>query len=149
VLASIDGYEGNYTAAIAVLEPLAAKIDDLSVVNNLAWARIMAGQIDDKAEKNSLHILQNENADAAELHSAAVVLVARGKVAMGAELFERLLGRTSSEPWKDSQWQLRAQILQSLGFSADAKEAWSHVTDEDVDFVRLRARALQEMANTP
>ena len=143
--AALLARQGSYGEAVAILEKIAARTDDLGVINNLVWYRYVDGQIDETTEKQSSRIIANEHASEASLHSAAAVLLARGRLPRAAQLGALRLARLDGEQWDDAQWHLKAELLQAFGFREEARAAWAHISDEDVDFARLKARALEEL----
>lgn len=125
-------HRGRYGEAVETLEALRRdRVQGVDVRNNLAWARLMAGRIDDELERDALGLIEGGEAGGeaseAALHTAAMVLLERGRVLDAAELGEKRLKHLKGKP-DAGQWLLRGRLRQILGFSELAKAAYAKVS---------------------
>lgn len=145
--ASVAEREGNHVEARKIYEAAYARTNDEDLVNNLLWARYMTGLADEESEKMARALTAKKSASPAELHTAAVVLVERGKIPEAAQLAQRLALRTPENEPDEALLQLRAQLLQSLGFATEAKSAWNALKPKEPtsDIAQLKARGLRDL----
>jgi tetratricopeptide (TPR) repeat protein len=141
--AMVDLRAGRYDEAIKTLEALQRdKSEGVDVRNNLIWARLMAGKLDEQTERETIR-LTNERSSEATLHTAAMVLLERGRVLEAANFGERRqlgLGDELDEP----QWLFRGRLLNLLGFPELGREALNKVK-EDPELVDLAGRFRRAM----
>lgn len=131
---------GRYGDAVQVLEKLRAeKGEGVDVSNNLLWARLMARTLDDDAERESMRLISSERKPSdSEVHTAAMVLLERGKVKQAAELGLRRSQNLAKVD--DAQWLFRGRLLKSLGYPDQSKLAFAKMTNEDPELNDLRKR---------
>ena len=129
---------GKYDEAVRTLEALEReKGAGINVRNNLHWARLMAGKLDDETERDTLSMANEKEAVEAELHTAAMVLLERGRVVEAAEIAEKLHLKLGAVP-NGSEWLLRGRLLQLLDFADLSHAAYARVGDDPnlTDLVR-------------
>jgi len=104
----------------------------------------MAGRLDDDAERQARRITAEDIKDVnrATLHTAALVLLERGRVQEAAGLAVRLhaLERAQHEETMDDEWLLRGRLLSVLGFSAQSQAAFAQMREDDPGFRDLIRR---------
>lgn len=125
--------------AFDVLKKLRSdKGSTVDVRNNLLWAQYMAQKLDDEAEREATAMADDKARDAA-LHTAAMVMLERGRVNEAADYgnrrFQDLDGKMD-----DAQWAYRARLLQVLGYDDEAKAAWAKVSADDAELTELKRR---------
>jgi tetratricopeptide (TPR) repeat protein len=133
---------GRYGEALDTLTALEAeKGSSKGLENNLLWARLMAGRLDADSERDAARMGSEKSVSSAELHTAALILLERGRAADGAQLAtQRLRGLgLESDP---AQALLRARLLQLLGYDEPARTLYAKVGNDDPELSDLRRRFL-------
>jgi Flp pilus assembly protein TadD len=145
--ASVAEREGRYADARATYEAVYARTNDEDLINNLLWARYMTGLHDEESEKMANTLSAKKTASTSELHTAAAVLVARGKVPAAAQLAQRIALRSPPGTPDDPRLQLKAELLGTLGFVAEAKTTWNQLALKDglSDMARLKEKGLKAL----
>ncbi len=138
-------HQGRYREAAKTLEALQRDhVQGVDVRNNLVWARLLAGPIDDELERDALRLAEAGEASEAALHTAAMVLLERGRVLDAAEFGEKRLARLGGKP-DDGQWLLRGRLGQVLGLSEVSRAAYAKVSSKrDPELGVLVKRFLSE-----
>ena len=140
----LELHSGKYAEALKTLQELQTeKGHGTSVNNNLIWAHLMAGKLDEETEREALRLADESDADTASLHTAAMVLLERGRVldaaGYGAHRHIRI------EPdMDDAQWLFRGRLLQLLGFTEASQLAYGKIGTDDPELVELRHRYTNE-----
>ncbi|MCA2976916.1 MAG: hypothetical protein INH37_01385, partial [Myxococcaceae bacterium] len=149
--ASVAEREGRYADARATYEAVYARTNDEDLVNNLLWARYLTGLNDEEGEKMANALSARKTASASELHTAAVVLVRRGKVPAAAQLAQRIALRSPTGTPDDARLQLRAELLATLGFVTEARATWNQLAlkDPGSDMARLKEKGLKALDGKP
>ncbi len=141
---------GHYREAVALLEQLKTETGATTpaLVNNLLWARLMASQLDDDAEREARRMTAEDkkNVTAAEVHTAAMVLLERGCVQDAAQLALRLQYLRSEEEMDDARWLLRGRLLSVLGFPAQGRVAFARMKGDEPELADLARRFQGESA---
>ena len=149
--ASVSEREGKYAEARTTYEAVYARTSDEDLVNNLLWARYMTGLNDEESEKMANTLSAKKTATPSELHTAAVVLVGRGKVPAAAQLSQRIALRAPPGTPDDARLQLKAELLATLGFATEAKATWNQLALKDPlsDMARLQEKGLKALDAKP
>jgi predicted Zn-dependent protease len=118
---------GKYDDAARILEELDRdKGSGVDVRNNLHWSRLMAGKLDEETERDTLRMAGEKDASEAAIHTAAMILLERGRLLEAAELSDKRHLKLNGEP-DGAQWLLRGRLLQLLGFADAGREAYAKV----------------------
>lgn len=134
---------GRSQQAVDTLEALEREqVQGVDVRNNLVWARFLAGTVGEELEKEALRLAGASDASEASLHTAAMVLLERGRVLDAAELGEKRLRRLGGAP-DEAQWLLRGRLGQLLGLTELAREAYAKASSgSDPELAVLAKRYL-------
>lgn len=132
--------QGRWKDALEVLRRLRAeKSDAVNVQNNLLWAVVMAGVVDEAAEREAMALASSKEANTANLSTAAHVLMERGRLDEAADLLTRRLLRNDADV-DDAQWLARGRLLQLLGFTEEAKKAYARIDRHSRELVAASKR---------
>lgn len=130
---------GRYLEALETLKALQAEKGAVADVrNNLLWAQLMADRLDEEAEREALRMGNEKSTGASALHTAAMVLLERGRVTEAADFGARR-HRLMAPEVDEAQWLFRARLSQLLGAAEGAKAAYAKI-GRDPGFVELRKR---------
>ncbi len=133
---------GKYSEAVQTLERVHKDKGEASEVgNNLFWARLMAGTLDDDTERDVKKLASSENASEASLHTAAMILMERGRLIEAADLASRRFHHLRGKP-DDAQWLFRGRLLQAFGFEEASRVAFANMVTGDIELNDLRDRSL-------
>ncbi|MBX7116609.1 MAG: tetratricopeptide repeat protein [Myxococcaceae bacterium] len=139
---SVNLHARKYTEALDTLESLhKEKGETTDVRNNLYWARLMAGRLDEDTERDVKKMASGEDTDEASLHTAAMVLMERGQLLEAAQLAARRFDQLRWKP-DDPQWLFRGRLLQAFGFDEASRVAFSKMKTNDPELNDLRDRSL-------
>lgn len=141
---SIELRTGKYDRALTTLKKLAEdKGAAFDTRNNLVWAHLMAEQLSDDVERDAIALGEGSGATTAQVHTAAMVLLERGRVLEAANLMGARLPARLDE-LDEAGWLFRARLLESLGYDEPAKAAYAHVI-KDAEMVDLKKRAVARL----
>jgi hypothetical protein len=130
---------GKYDRGFATFKKLAAdKGDSIDVRNNLAWAQLMAGRLDEDAERSVLQMTSPKEAPEYTLHTGSMVLLERGRLLDAVALDSRryVANAEGDEP----SWLFRGRLLAALGYEDASRAALARVTS-DPELKELKRRA--------
>jgi len=139
MLARIEMLGGRYAEAITLWTELSKEKDGDEVRNNLIWSQLMNDRLDADSERNAFEMVNASQVSTAALHTAAMVLLERGRLVDAAAYASQRQARHGTEV-DDAQWLFRARLLQLLGFEEEALAAYAKVGNDDNDLVALRKR---------
>lgn len=135
---------GRYGEAATLLGQLRTETGATSglVLNNYLWARLLAGDLDDDCEREARRITAPDKKDvrSTEMHTAAMVLLERGRVKDAAQLGLRLQSMQVTKVMDDARWLLRGRLLSVFGFSAQSRAAYAKMTENDPGMTALVRR---------
>ncbi|MGC4123270.1 MAG: DUF3857 domain-containing protein [Myxococcales bacterium] len=133
---------GRHDEAYQLLKQLRAdKGDGSGSRNNLLWAQLMADQLDEEAEREALRLGNEKSVSEPELHTAAMLLLQRGRAGEAAGFGGRRQQHLGDEI-DDPQRIYRARLLQVLGFEDAARAEYGRMGTDDPELVELRKRYL-------
>ena len=132
--------QARWKDALEVLRRLRAeKSDAVNVQNNLLWAMVMAGVVDEAAEREATALTSSKDVSAANLSTAAHVLMERGRLDDAATLLTRRAQRNDTDV-DDAQWLARGRLLQLLGFAEEANKAFARIDRQSRELVAASKR---------